>query len=87
MSLRARSRSFAHIRPRPGDIGTRYRPVQASGLAGSAGDEGGDDVRGVPVMGLAGSVVAHRRPRVGVTGRLLHVPQGTPASRAAVMNE
>ena len=44
-------------------------------LAGSAGDEGGDDVSGVPVEGLATPVVAHRRSRVGVAGRFLHITQ------------
>ena len=44
-------------------------------LAGGAGDEGGDDVGGVPVEGLATPVVAHRRSRVGVTGRFLDVTQ------------
>ena len=49
------------------------------GLAGSAGDEGGDDVRGVPVMGLAGSVVAHRRPWLA-----RRPPLARPAGHAGV---
>ena len=43
--------------------------------SGCAGDEGRDDVGSVPVEGLAAAVVAHRRARVGATGRLLHVTQ------------
>jgi hypothetical protein len=43
--------------------------------AGCAGDEGRHDVGGVPVQGLAATVVSHRRSRVGVTRRFLHVTQ------------
>jgi hypothetical protein len=35
----------------------------------------GDDVGGVTVQRLAATVIAHRRPRVGVTGGFLHVAQ------------
>lgn len=51
------------------------RTGQGSVLAGSPGHEGGDDVGGVAVEGDAGAVVAHRGPRVGVAGGLLHVPE------------
>jgi hypothetical protein len=44
-------------------------------LAGGVGDEGGDDVGGVPVKRLAAPVITHRRSRVGVTGRFLDVAQ------------
>jgi hypothetical protein len=44
-----------------------------SGPAGGSGDEDGDDVGGVAVQGLAATVVAHRRARVGVAGGFLHV--------------
>jgi hypothetical protein len=44
--------------------------------AGGAGDEGGDDVRGVTVERLAGPVVAHGRARIGVRGGFLDVSQG-----------
>ena len=43
--------------------------------AGGAGDEGGGDVRGVAVEGLAATVLAHRRAGVGVNGRFLHITQ------------
>ncbi len=43
--------------------------------ARSASYEGGDDVGGVPVEGLAAPVVAHRGARVGVAGRFLHITQ------------
>jgi hypothetical protein len=44
-------------------------------LAGGACEEGRHDVRGVPVEGNPRAVVAHGRPGVGVTRRLLHVSQ------------
>jgi hypothetical protein len=47
----------------------------ASWSAAAAGDERGDDVRGVPIQGLAATVIPHRRSRVGVTGGFLHVTQ------------
>jgi hypothetical protein len=50
-------------------------PVVESGSAGGAGEEGCDDVGGVPVEGLAGPVVAHGRARVGVGGGFLDVPE------------
>ena len=46
---------------------------------------GGEDVVGVPVEVLAGAVVAHGRPRIGVTGGDLHVgtrPQPADADLA-----
>jgi hypothetical protein len=43
--------------------------------AGGAGDEGGHDVGCVPVEGLAGTVIAHGGPGIGVAGRLLHIPE------------
>jgi hypothetical protein len=54
--------------------------------AAGAGDEGGDDVGGVPGQGLAAAVVAHGGAGISVAGGLLHLRRGTPASRAAVMN-
>ena len=51
------------------------RGADISRLAGGAGDEGGDDVGGVPVEGDAGAVVAHRGARVGVAGGFLDVAQ------------
>jgi hypothetical protein len=57
----------------------RYRCPVSPGWewesAGGAGEEGGDDLGGVAVEGLAGSVVAHRGACVGVAGCLLYVPQ------------
>jgi Pyridoxamine 5'-phosphate oxidase len=44
-------------------------------LTGRSGKVGGDDVGGVPVEAAAGTVVAHRRARVGVRGGFLHVPK------------
>src|SRR4051812_22217912 len=70
-----RTRSYPAV---PGDIGARYRPARGSDSAGGSGDEGGDDVRRVPVKGLSCPVVAHRRPGIGVTGRFLHVAKGPP---------
>jgi hypothetical protein len=68
--------------------GGRYRPAwPIRGSAGGAGDERGHDVGRVPVEGRAAPVVTHRGARIGMRGGFLHVPQGTPASRAAVMNE
>jgi hypothetical protein len=50
-----------------------WQPPAGSGDAAGAGEERGDDVGGVPVEGLAATVVAHRRAWVGVTGRFLDV--------------
>jgi hypothetical protein len=44
-------------------------------LPGGAGEEGGHDVGGVPVKGHSRPVVAHRRTRIGVARRLLHVSE------------
>lgn len=43
--------------------------------AGGAGDEGGDDVHGVPVEGHPSPVVAHRGSGIGVTGCFLDVTE------------
>src|SRR5688572_9452497 len=43
------------------------------GLAGGAGDEGGDDVGGVAVERDPGTVVAHSGATIGVAGCLLDV--------------
>ena len=56
-------------------------------LNASAGHEGGHDVGGVPVRGPARTVVAHRRSRIRMRRRLLHIRRATPASSAAVMKE
>jgi hypothetical protein len=45
------------------------------GLAGGAGEVGGDDVGGVSVEGGVGAVVAHGGSRIGVGGGLLDVTQ------------
>ena len=45
---------------------------------GRAGDEGGNDVGGVSVQGLAAAVVSHGRPGVGVRCRLLDVAERDP---------
>ena len=44
-------------------------------LPGGSGDEGGDDVGGVPVQRDPGPVVAHGGSGVGVGGGFLHVPE------------
>ena len=49
------------------------RPRDAK--SGSGGHVGGEDVVGVAVQVLAGSVIAHRGARVSVTGRDLDVPE------------
>jgi hypothetical protein len=53
------------------------RPERASyrTLSGGAGDEGGDDVGGVPVEGDSSSVVTHGRARVRMTRGFLDVAQ------------
>ena len=53
------------------------RPVSIVGLL-AAGEEGGDDVAGVAVEVVAGSVVSGGGSRVGVSGRDLHVSQRHP---------
>ena len=45
------------------------------GGSSAGGHVGGEDVVGVAVEVLAGPVVAHRGPRIGVAGRDLDVPQ------------
>ena len=50
-----------------------------------AGDERGDDVGGVAVQRLAATVIAHRRPWVGVARCCLHVAQRHAGVEAAVM--
>jgi len=52
--------------------------IRLAGLPRRPGDIGGDDVGGVPVQACPGPVIAHRRPRVGVRGGFLHVPQRYP---------
>jgi hypothetical protein len=44
-------------------------------LAAGAGDEGGDDLGGVPVKGLAAPVVSHGGAWICVAGRFLHVAE------------
>lgn len=61
----------------------KRRPV--GGSAGCAGYESGDDVGGVAVEGLSGSVIAHGGAGVGVTGRFLDVAQRYSGVQAAVM--
>ena len=48
---------------------------------GSTGDERGDDVGGV-IQRLTVTVVAHRRPWIGVTRRFLHVTKRNTGSFA-----
>ena len=62
-------------RPTLGAAGGPLAPNVSRVSAGSASDEGGDDGCGVPIEGLAATVVAHRRAWVGVAGRFLHVTQ------------
>jgi hypothetical protein len=47
-------------------------------LSRGSGEVGGDDVGGVPVETAAGTVVAHRRARIGVRGGFLHVAERDP---------
>ena len=54
---------------------TLRAPLGEAGLPGCSGEVGGDDVGGVAVEGDPGAVVAHRRARVGVRGRLLNIAQ------------
>jgi hypothetical protein len=56
-------------------------------VSGAAGDECGDDVAGVAVKVVPGAVLAGGRARVGVPGGIWTSRSGTPASKAAVMNE
>jgi hypothetical protein len=49
--------------------------LRTAGSAGGAGYEGGDDVGGVPIEGLASPVVAHGHAWVSVAGGFLHVTQ------------
>jgi hypothetical protein len=42
-------------------------------LPGSARNISGDDIGSAPVQAAAGPVIAHRRSRIGVRGRLLHI--------------
>ena len=51
------------------------RPEQRLFLTTGAGDVRGDDVGSVAVKGDPGSVVAHRRARVGVACRLLDITE------------
>jgi hypothetical protein len=44
-------------------------------LPGGSGKVGGDDIGGVPVETAAGTVIAHRRARVGVRGGFLDVAE------------
>jgi hypothetical protein len=55
-------------------------------LSGGSGNEGGDDVGGVPVEADPSAVVTHGRVPIGVAGGFLHVALRDPASSAAVMN-
>ncbi len=57
----------------PGAIGARFHPAHWSARAGGSGDGRGDDVGGVPVEGVAGSVVAHRGARIGMRRGFLYV--------------
>jgi hypothetical protein len=50
-------------------------PAGTRWSAAGAGDEGGDDVGGVAVEGLAASVVAHGGAGISMAGSLLHIPQ------------
>ncbi len=46
--------------------------------ASRAGEEGGDDVRGVPIERDTGPVVTHGRARAGVARGLLNIAEGNP---------
>ena len=52
----------------------------------TAGDEGHHDVGGMAVQVLTAPVIYGGRPGIRMSGRDLHLTQGTPASRAAMMN-
>jgi hypothetical protein len=64
----------------PASVGgvARTRPIvrRCVALPSGAYEEGGHDIRVVPVEGNPRPVLAHRRTRVGVAGRLLHVAEG-----------
>lgn len=49
-------------------------------------EPGGDRVGGVPVQGVAAAIVAAGGAGVSVPGGVLDILEGTPASRAPVMN-
>ena len=51
---------------------------RACSSAGGAGEEGGDDIGGVPVESDSGTVVAHGGAGVGVPRRLLDVAKRDP---------
>jgi hypothetical protein len=49
--------------------------VERSTRTGRSGDERRHDVGGVPIEAASGTVVAHRRSRIGVTRGLLDIAQ------------
>src|SRR6266516_2097431 len=53
----------------------RNQPRETEAGSGAGGHVGGQDVVRVAVEAVAGPVIPHRGPRVGVTGSDLHVTQ------------
>ena len=51
------------------------RDIMLASWSGTRGHVSSEDVVGMTVEILAGSVIAHRRPRVSMAGRDLHVAQ------------
>jgi len=75
MATLSYARSPAQIRRDRAILALGIARCDGPGSAGGAGDEGGHDVRGVPVEGLPGPVVTNRGTRVGVAGCLLYVAE------------
>jgi hypothetical protein len=64
--------------PFPGGFRRQEKGAADEGLPGGACEAGGDDVGGMPVKAAGRPVIPHRRPRVRVRARLLHITQRDP---------
>jgi len=85
-TLRLSSRSVTDYDPEPppGGCGGQAAAFPGpGGLPGGTCDVSGDYIGCMAVQAAAGAVIPHRRPRIGVRGGFLHVPQRDPGVRAA----